>query len=386
MLPSSRHPRLARLVAILALVSLAVASAATPALAVPGWTGPISLGGGSLWTSRLGVDADGRLHIVALADDGLIYRTNTTGTWRTTQLAFVERPYQDELAMAVTPAGDVYIAWARGCDCDAGTTIGIELLTNAKGGPNQGWPILSRTIVTGKAYEPSLQVVGGKVHLAYRMGGRIHYLTNANPSATWRDTLVSPKGTFASRPSLAVNPTKGVRIAYAAGGGIVLASNTGTHAAPAFTRERIPGAAGTSPSLALDAKRRPYVAWSLEALGCAAPAGCIAADPGPTAETGTFLVRKGSSGWVSVTSRRRVSAIPWGPQLRLDGNGAFHLFDGIHVISNASGTVTRPEVVPSSINDTASMALTAGGKARVIYLNDTDASGDTQALFLMKER
>ena len=44
-----------------------------------------------------------------------------------------------------------------------------------------------------------------------------------------------------------------------------------------------------------------------------------------------------------------------------------------------SGVVVRPLVVTSFINDTASMAVTDDGKARVIYLDDADASGNTQA-------
>lgn len=380
-----RSPGPARLLAILALVTLAVLGVGQPALGATGWTGPTPILTADLWSARLGVDAAGKLHVVAEDDNGFLYRTNKSGTWKTTQLTLELRPWQDEPAMAVDASGHVFLAWATGCDCNAATSVGIEFLTNAKGGTNDGWPLLSRRIVTGKAYEPSLAVSGGKVHLAYRMGGRIHYLTNATPTNAWKDTLVSPKGTFASLPSIAIHPSKGARIAYVANDRIVLASNTGSDAAPVFSREQIPGATGSLPSLAIDPQGRPLVAWAVELIGCGALAGCVAGTAPAAPRIGTYLVRKGANGWAAVTAKRRVSAIAFEPQLLVDSHGRFHLLDGQDVISNASGAVTRRFVVPGFTNDTLSMALTAEGKARVIYLDDKDASGTTQALFLMKE-
>lgn len=127
------------------------------------------------------------------------------------------------------------------------------------------------------------------------------------------------------------------------------------------------------------------MAWAYAPPTCAAAAGpsCVGLSPGPAIDMGTFLVRRWSSGWRAVADRRGVSRVPWGPQLLLDRDDRFHLFDGVHIISNASGDIEKPAVVESSINDTASMALTVGGKARVIYVSDPDGP---ERLYLMREQ
>jgi hypothetical protein len=358
------------------LTSLVVVGTSAPvSAAVPGWTGPSVIATGSDFEVRLGVDGDGWLHLVTLDDDGLLYRTNEGGTWRTTRLWEEERSYQDDIDVRVDRGGNVYIAWARGCGCDDLHYVGIWYLTNAFGGPNDGWPSTPTVLVNGNASEPSLRLVDYKVHLAWVQGRRIWYGTNA--TGTWTQAAVSPKGVGAWAPSLAVAPAKTARIAYESSG-IVYAVNTGTSAAPSFRRETIAdgcdSAAATHPSLALDSRKRPHVAWA-----CTTPIAAAAAPgPGAARPDGTYYALRTASGWSQAAKLSQLDA--W-PQLVLDGNGRYHIFDGQNVISNASGSVVAQKVTPGGQVHlwTAWLALTVEGKGRLVY----DAARN---LKLMKEQ
>jgi len=354
------RPRLLGMV----LASLAIVATGAPvSAAVPGWTGPAVIGTGSDFEVRLGVDGSGWLHLVTLDDDGLVYRTNEGGTWRTTRLWEEERPYQDDLDVRVDRGGNVYVAWARGCDCDDLYHVGIWYLTNAFGGPNDGWPATPTVLVNGDAEAPSLRLVDFRVHLAWVQGDRIWYGTNA--TGAWTQAAVSPKGVYADDPSLAVAPAKTARVAYQSSG-IVYALNTGTSAAPSFRRETIADACGSAaavdPSLALDSHRRPHIAWA-----CTTPVGATAA-PAPWTEwpDGTYYALRTASGWTRAAKLSRLGA--W-PQLLLDGNDRYHIFDGQNVISDASGSSVATKVTPGGQIHlwTASLALTVEGKGRLVY-------------------
>jgi hypothetical protein len=377
----ARARRAVRGTAGVILAWLLVLGMALPAAAA--WTGPVEIDGGrDISTGLVGVDDAGYLHVVATDSTGLFYRTNRTGSWQTTRLWDGE-VYADEMDLRVDGAGNVYVAWARACNCVDYRSTGILYLTNAFGGPNDGWPATPRVLVTGNAKVPSLRLFDYKVHLAWVQKGRVYYGNDA--TGAWVQVAVSASGNYADAPSLVVSPGTRARLTYTAGGRVRYAWNTGSNGQPHFRSEPIPGSASVSwPVLALDEQLRPHVAYGLEQGTCAVAGPACGPLRGPSAATlwGTQLAVRTSAGWTPVSKRRVTLAI--GPTtLLLDSRGRFHLLVGNQVVSNATGTITRKNLGLAYDPWWFAMDITDGGLARVIF---QDGDGATGRLLLMREQ
>lgn len=378
MVARSRHA--VWVAASLALTILLLVTGALPAAA--SWTAPTVIDGGrTIEGAMVGVDDAGALHVVGVDATGLFYRTNEGGSWHTTRL-WDGPAYGDELDLRVDGAGNVYVAWARDCDCDDYRSTGILYLTNAFGGPNDGWPASPRLLVSGDAHEPSLRVYDFKVHLAWLRNDRVFYGNDATGS--WVHTAVSPSGKYASYPSLVVAPATRARIAYSIAGSVRYAVNTGTNAHPAFRTETVPGTGAAAwVSLAVDAKLRPHIAYGLEQGTCVrGPGPSCGPLQGPSATLwGTQIAVRSAGGWTPV-AKRRVSRVVGPTSLQLDARGRFHLLTGDQVVSNATGTIVRRTLGLGAYASWFAMDITDGGKARVIY---TDDEGPGSHLLLVRE-
>jgi hypothetical protein len=369
-----RRSSLAAVVCLLLLALAAPVAGAAPVFVPgPGWTGPTAVATGDYWTVRYGVDNDGFSHVVFLAENGLYYQTNhPSGTWTTTKLWTEKKGYQDDLDVRVDGGGSVYIAWAK-------PYHGIQYLTNVNGGPNAGWPTTPTLLVGGNAREPSLRLVDYKVHLAWVQARQVWYGTDT--SGTWTRTAVSPKG-WVGRPSLIVHPAKTARIAYESAKGITYAVNTGTTLAPTFSREIIPGSSGGfGASLAIDSALQPHVAWLYQTPVCALR--CASLRARLTFPDGTYYAVKGASGWTPKAKQRISTESSDVPQLVLDASDQFHLWDGRHVISDASGSIARPVVARGYDHGTVGLDVTAAGKGRLVFADQKDGA---ERLFLMTEQ
>jgi hypothetical protein len=388
----------ARLLGAAVLAMIAVLAFAPSAVAITGWTGPNKIANGSFWTAWVGVDGSGKLHIVATDDQGLLYRTNKSGHWKTVRLHNETRPFQDDVSAGVDRAGHVYIAWARGCGCNSGEHVAILYLTDRLGGPNHGWPAAPTTLVSGHWNAPALKLRGGKIHLVYVSDvGVIKYRTNA--SGSWVTTKVSSLGATILGMSLAVDTHGKAHVAWGTpGGAIEYAGNTGTLAHPSFSAHKVPGsgctaqgACDSAASLVLDKHDHPHIAWDRE-IGTTtvnARTNTHPATDASTAVTGGegiyYAIKRGVS-WTP-PSQRRILKQTGTPQLLLDGNGHAHIdVSGIVYLTNTTGSFIRTHIPVSDgpLNSTASMGLSPSGKARLIWEDDGFTGGD--GLYLLKEQ
>ena len=175
---------------VLVALLLGLVLSVQPAAAISGWSEPTAvMVGHELWQVAMGVDALGAIHLVGTDPDGLFYRTNATGSWSTVRLS----DSQYLFGAAFDAAGHTWVAFGG---------KGLSLLTDAAGGPNQGWPATPVTWTVGHVGYVATAVLGGYVHIAYTVGNAAHLRYRSDASGSWVDTLVT--GNYTWMPSIAV--------------------------------------------------------------------------------------------------------------------------------------------------------------------------------------
>lgn len=171
-------------VALLTLVLSTGAMAAS-------WSTPVRITGHPPITMT--VDDLGHTHVISdWGGSGLRYSTDTSGRWVTTRITDLGSEGQAAIALS---AGKVYVVFNRVFDCPADErgcrtdpNRGLYLATNRSG----TWRT-QRLSGTRPAYQPSLRMRNGMLHIAYNDLKGIRYLTNA--SGKWSNHRVWTAGT-----------------------------------------------------------------------------------------------------------------------------------------------------------------------------------------------
>ena len=268
------RPLVRSLAVVLALL-LGLILSAQPASAATGWTSPaLIMSGHDLQQVAMGVDASGAIHVVGLDGRGIFYRTNRTGAWSTVRLADTPQHF----AAAFDAAGNTWVAWGGGWGGH-----GLSMLTDAGGGPNDGWPTTPQTLAAGHVHAEAMAVHDGHVHIVFTgSADHLRYLSDA--SGSWVDTVVF--GGDVGAASIAVGSDDRARIAfvgYDIHGELAVARETGSAAHPTFTFSPIPGTLDqpghedSDPLIALDAHERIHVAWT-QHTGCIEGCGPLPSD------------------------------------------------------------------------------------------------------------
>ncbi len=183
----------------------------------------------------------------------------------------------------------------------------------------------------------------GHLHVAFETPTGIDY--GEDTSGAWRYTSVASTGggMFVSRPSIALDPSGGVQLAYlsmtTAGATVMYESRTtsGTWSSP-VTVAKLAAPASTA-TIAIDATGQPIIAY-------ASLAG---------AHQGVDLARLTATGWSSTHVPTTNGAV-LNPSIAIDGHGSIHLVERINghpeidETTNASGswTTTRLLAIASS--------------------------------------
>ena len=183
----------------------------------------------------------------------------------------------------------------------------------------------------------------GHLHIAFETPTGIDY--GDNTSGSWRYTSVASTGggTFVSRPSIALDPSGGVQLAYlsmtTAGTTVMYAgrSSIGAWSSPVAVAQL--AAPASTATIAIDASGQPVIAYARLA----------------GAHQGIDLARPTATGW-SATHVPTTNGTFLNPSIAIDGLGSIHLVvrrnghPEIDETSNASGswTTTRLLAVPSS--------------------------------------
>jgi len=236
------------------------------------WQDPVRIAAGltGLPTEHdlsVAVDDAGALHVAASVYDGVVYITNSGGSWSETRISTAAEEGRDGEVSLALDDGTVWIAFTRwtlfepcvfGCNTQPpGELEGIFLVDNRTG----AWAD-PQLLARGMA-DPSLAVRGGRFHMAYagdqsaEGAGGVHYLT---------DVAGSPAGVqvagSGSDAHLRLGGDGRPRILFLGEDGLRLA--IGSQSNGSF--EVLDGPSGTvgvrNPSLALDDVDRAWAAWS----------------------------------------------------------------------------------------------------------------------------
>lgn len=376
--------RVGRLRGSLALAALATTVVTGTAGAATGWSGPTRIASGDFYSVETVVDGTGAIHAVSQRGSDLVYATNASGSW--TQVTITDpvdrRDYMPSLA--VDSAGKAHVAFARFCE-PCYETEGIFYITNKLGGPNAGWPTSATLLATGHLYDPSLQVRGGAIHLAYVGDDALPRYRN-NASGSWVTKKVSTTRWAQAGVSLRVGSDGDARIAFSDFyGGIYYARNIGTDASPVFNVSKVPGTADmdAAPSLDLDSTNRPHIAWQRlpDGVTCFAP-GAVTTGCGPlraqapaTSGVGIYYATVVGSAWTP-TSQRRISTRLSSPNVELavtpTGKAHIAIEDdyGVHHFTNKSGSFVRTLLTATGAGIGVDIDLKPNGKPRVVFIRD----------------
>jgi hypothetical protein len=253
---------------------------ATPVLAADGWTTPQSTVAGSLNTPSMVADAHGFRHIVARADTGISYLTDsgTDGSWVQSPLTQdFETTFEGQVyhhwamypRVAINGKGTLTVVYATANDGDIGSCGSRGLRYIVRQGGSDQWSQPTRIPDSQCQIAAGIVVHGTKIYLATHEtagngAGRVGYYTNA--SGSWTHVTVAsgfPTDSPISLPSLVIYDelpmlayTKQGYLYYARG-----ATSTGD-----FTREKVAATdvdVSSAPSLAINPKNdRQMIAWA----------------------------------------------------------------------------------------------------------------------------
>jgi hypothetical protein len=326
------------------------------------------------------VDDSGALHVAASVYDGVVYITNSGGSWSETRVSTAPEEGRDGEVSLALDDGTVWIAFTRwtlfepcvfGCDSQPpGELEGIFLVDNRTG----TWA--DPQLVVGGMADPSLAVRGGRFHLAYaddsstEGAGGVHYLTDAAGSAVGEQVATS-----GSDPHLRLDGRP--RILFLGGEGLRLA--TGTQSTGSF--EVVDGPSGTDgvwkPSLALDGGDRAWAAWrASDDLAVHVSS----FDPGDEWTSPEEVLRGASLGGFDVDNEGNVHVVTL-PLFSDDSQP--DLLGGVWYATNTTGDFVSEQlrsfrgVLDSGATFPAAIAVDGAGRPHIVFrwLEPRDADG-----------
>lgn len=386
---SSRRAALIAALVALALISISLPAAAAP----PGWGDPVRIRTSATGVQdlRVGVDARGRVSIVAHDGIGLFSLRQRASGWSFVRL--VKDPLiLTQIAGVFDRAGHAWVVYARDCDGADCTDAGLYLLTTRYGGPNSGWTATPRRLVAGPMRDPAFQVGGdGRMHLAYTdKKGRLHYATAMRAAGPWTDVKVwgDDQGYL---PSLVLDADGranlvAMRFPATLPGvfGVGWAREVGRPAEPAFRTRMVPatGEFDETPFLALDPTSRDVrVIWRHDPYCGVAPC-----PPEPT--RGTWTRRWMGGMWA--TAVQLSGAAPAGIRYTPGGRAKILTHRPSVVAQTSTGwstAVLLAKPIESGDNVVAiGFALTVTGKARVVYADAMPDPRDGTGIYVVRER
>lgn len=375
---NSRVRVFVRLALFLAIATLAVAVSPAPAAAVTGWTGPTKIFDGRYRQISMAIDTNAKVHAAARGKDGLWYFTNRTGSWQRTRLT--TKPldgYDGWPSVSLDSDNRVHIAFERViCSgCVPWGTHEIRYLTD-RGRTRGTFPATASLLANG--WKPSLQVVNNKLFLAYEglrdVEGQypddaVYFKTNATGS--WQTTDLG--GWSARRPSLRVGTDGVVHIAFSDEGEIRYARSVTIAGSPdysSFDVQWLPNtwSWSTDPSLAVDGRNRPHIAWVRE---CASACG-----------GGTYYARWSGSEWLG----GRFTTTYWSVDLTLDAGNQPHLLvlpeaAGVYYWRMVDGELKRQTLSTAAVANSAAIAIASNGRPALLY---TAVSGVPAGIYYAK--
>jgi hypothetical protein len=325
------RPRYLVLAAGLALVlgsTLPASGASPPAVAAAeGWSGPVRIGTGQLASPSLMVDEAGRPHVVARGADGIWYLARTGGAWTRTRLTRDRQVDESTTVSAQSPRltidptdGSLRVFYLR--RVADGSTPGSPGQVRFVKRTASGWSA-PRTVPVGVNGSYAVAVRAGRIAIAFEDWlydvGTVRFATNVSGSWQTRSLGASKLG-GPRAPSIALDAKARPHIAYTQGDGVRYAHAT-TPAGP-LQKEVVNGPPGDlrNTAIGLAGAGRPRVAfWD---------------------EPSAFFAWRGPNAWRTKTA----SAGHDGKvDLAIDGRGRAHVSiagagKGLWYATNASGS------------------------------------------------
>lgn len=259
-------------------LAIGLLSMATPALAAGGWSAPTSASSGNLTTPSMVTDADGFDHIVARGDTGILYMTDSSGSWSqapltqdldTTSQGQVTHHWAMYPRMAINGKGTLTVVFAAAASGDVGGCglRGLRYIVRQAG--SESWSQPTSIPESQCQVATGIVVRGTKISLAtHNMAGngagQVSYFTNA--SGSWTHEIVASgfaTDTPVSLPSLVVYDGLPM-LAYIKHGHLFYAR--GTTITGNFTHEKVATTdldVSSAPSLAINPNNdRQMIAWA----------------------------------------------------------------------------------------------------------------------------
>jgi hypothetical protein len=338
-------------VALMVAAVLAWSGTGIAAASPAGFGVPVKLLGGQLLHGMdMGVDAAGKVHLVASGirgtTGGLWYVTNRTGPWTVQRVAtWSAGSVWIDPVIAVRPKGWVYIGVARmGCvACTVAPAKGVFVLSDAYAGRHGEFSPPGRESGAGTA-QPSVRFDAGRLFVAFAGNpdlepAPVRMRTTASQSLS--DSIVTAKG---SAPFLRIGTDGRARIVFRSAGGIRFGrarAVTGD-----WVTEPIPWSTSTSerPSLSIDEKGGIHAIWADQD----GPSPSVRYSRRTASGTWTKAVAMGD-GWLGAVSVDK-PAMPW-----VAVGGA-----GLDVYRPVGGVFTGIHLADGSVSDLAIKVLDSG--------------------------